>query len=98
MESAQGRIGLLLSKSDEVSKFRVFSFFFKGGKAEREIDMRVGVEFLKFGDSDKNFRGELRIKISFPCNESIPFFPQKFRQKLLEGNVRVKMRAIRVAG
>ena len=84
--------------ANKISKFRIFSFFFKRRKTKRKIDMAIGVKLLEFGDSCKDFRSKLRVKISFPCQESIPFFPKKFGKKLLKGNVRIKVGAIGMAG
>ena len=59
-------IGFLFSSFDEISKFRIMCFFIKGRKTKGHVDVGVGVEFLKFGNSSQYGLCELRVKVSFP--------------------------------
>ena len=54
MESADRRVSFLPCGFNKVSKFRISGFFFKSGKTKRQVDMRVCVKFLEFGNCLNN--------------------------------------------
>ena len=68
MKGAERGVSFLLGNGNKRGELRVFGFLFQRGKAEGKIYMSVRVELLESGDSCKDFRGELGVKVSFPVN------------------------------